>query len=148
MSCNEKLEVELRNYDETLYAKALIADDFTESVQKPVDSSRGYALRLTSDDGRTMWVGLKFHDRNEAFDFNEVFIIHQNNKQKEQQAHFSSQEKADLTQFQLRPGQKISIGGVKNDNEFDGAGLFDNPFGSSSQSNNFSRGNAGSTGFG
>jgi Protein of unknown function (DUF1681) len=104
MSINDVLEVELRNYDETLYAKAKIAEDFTDSVQKPVDSSRGYALRLTSDDGRTMWVGLKFHDRNEAFDFYEAFIMNQNNKEKEQMAKLSSNEHVDMTAFRLQPG--------------------------------------------
>lgn len=142
MSNNDELEVEMRNYDNTLYAKSKIASDFSESVQKPVDSSRGYALRLTSEDGRTMWVGLKFHDRNEAFDFHEAFIIQKNNRQKEQQAKMNMNQQVDMSGFKLQPGQKIQIGGVGNTNNgFNGGGLFDNPFGASNNGNSNSGGN-------
>jgi len=65
--------VELRDYNDVLYAKAKVPENFKSSVEKCVDSSRGYALKLTHDDGRFAWTGLVFHDRNAAFDFYACF---------------------------------------------------------------------------
>ena len=65
----QNIWVDLVNDDQTIYATAKMPEDYREGVRKASDSSRGYALRLTSDDGRTMWVGLCFHDRNHAFEF-------------------------------------------------------------------------------
>jgi hypothetical protein len=61
--------VEFLNHDWSLYAKCPVAQDYQESIAKCTDSSRGFAVKLMSDDGRSMWVGLGFHDRNDAFDF-------------------------------------------------------------------------------
>ena len=69
----EFLTVELRDYNDELYAKAQIPENFRSSVEKCVDSTRGYALKVTHDDGRFAWVGLVFHDRNSAFDFYACF---------------------------------------------------------------------------
>ncbi len=65
--------VELRDYNDVLFGKAKVQENFKSSVEKCVDSSRGYALKLTHDDGRFAWTGLVFHDRNAAFDFYACF---------------------------------------------------------------------------
>ena len=63
------LTVELQSYDDKIYGRAKVPENFNAAVEKCVDSSRGYALKLTHDDGRFAWIGLVFHDRNAAFDF-------------------------------------------------------------------------------
>jgi len=66
----EFLTVELVNYDGTIYSKAKVPENFSSSIEKCRDSSRGYAIKLTNEnDGRFAWAGLVFHDRNAAFDF-------------------------------------------------------------------------------
>lgn len=65
--------VELISADGTLFGRAKVPQDFSSSVIKCSDSSRGYALKLTHDDGRSAWIGLAFHDRNDAFDFYSSF---------------------------------------------------------------------------
>lgn len=111
MNQDQQVWVDLVNYDNTPYAKAMMPPSYKDGVQKAIDSSRGYALRLTNEDGRAMWVGLKFHDRNQAFDFYTTFdwlwkqFDRENNPQdisKGQDFAFGSK---------LAPGQKINIGG-------------------------------------
>lgn len=68
------LTVEFVNYDGSIYSKAKIPENYSSSIEKCTDSSRGYAIKLTNDiDGRFAWSGLVFHDRNAAFDFYVTF---------------------------------------------------------------------------
>ena len=68
------LTVELVNYDGSTYSTAKIPENYSSSIEKCTDSSRGYAIKLTNEnDGRFAWAGLVFHDRNTAFDFYVTF---------------------------------------------------------------------------
>lgn len=123
-----KIWVELINYDNTLYAKAVIPERIQDGVQKVMDSSRGYALRLTSDDGRTMWIGLGFHDRNDAFDFNETFKEFAKQRDQELNPQKYAMSDVDMTAFALKPGQKLVIGGGGDASDGFGGNSFADPF--------------------
>lgn len=101
--------VRFLNFDNQEYAKALIAENFRDSVQKVVDSSRGYAIKLTSDDGRSMWVGIGFHDRNDAFDFFAAFEDFQKKREMERNPHLFKNINSKKIDFSLKPGQVIAL---------------------------------------
>ena len=128
----EKCIARFVNFDGSEYAKAVIADNFRDSVQKTVDSSRGYAIKLTSDDGRSMWVGLGFHDRNDGFDFFAAFEDFQKKREMERNPHLFKATQHRHIDYSLQPGQLIhlNIGGeygtVAKTKPTDS--LWDNPF--------------------
>lgn len=113
------------------YAKATIAENFKDSVQKVVDSSRGYAIRLTSDDGRNMWVGMGFHDRNDAFDFYAAFEDFQKKREMERNPHLFKNVNKKQIDFSLKPGQLINLnigGGTTGTQPTVSDTLWENPF--------------------
>lgn len=91
------------------YAKATITENFKDVVQKVVDSSRGYAIKLSSDDGRSMWVGIGFHDRNDAFDFYAAFEDFQKKREMERNPHLFKNLNKKQIDFSLKPGQVINL---------------------------------------
>jgi hypothetical protein len=91
------------------YAKSVIADNFKDSIQKVIDSSRAYAIKLTSDDGRSMWVGIGFHDRNDAFDFFVAFEDFQKKREMERNPHLFKNQNKQVKNFRLQPGQNIVL---------------------------------------
>ena len=129
------------NFDGTEYAKALIADNFRDSVQKTVDSSRGYAIKLTSDDGRNMWVGLGFHDRNDGFDFYAAFEDFQKNREMERNPHLFTNAVRKQKDYSLPPGQLIyvNVGGetAVNTQTKPTDSMWENPFEQKKSSNPF-----------
>lgn len=94
---------------------AVIPENFETSVEKCVDSSRGYALKLTHEDGRFVWVGLVFHDRNSAFDFFECF---KEQLRRKQMARNVQEIKVDPSlDFTHKKGAKIKINIKKEDED-------------------------------
>ena len=137
MNEDDKIWVELVNFDSTLYAKAVIAENYKESVQKAVDSSRGYGLRLTSDDGRSMWVGMGFHDRNDAFDFYASFEDYEKKRDMKRNPEKYSIKNTKAMDFSLKEGEVLDIDfGLKNNNNSDNGNPFSqNPFENSNHNN-------------
>lgn len=118
-------------FDGQEYAKAILSDNFKDSVQKVVDSSRGYAIKLTSDDGRSMWVGIGFHDRNDAFDFYAAFEDFQRKREMERNPHLFKNQNRQVKNFRLEPGQNIVLNiGEEATNQVTNPtdALWDNPF--------------------
>jgi hypothetical protein len=106
------LTIELLNDDGTLYAKSYTKEDYQNYVQKCIDSSRGYAIKLTHDDNRFAWVGMVFHDRTSAFQFFVTFQDHLNRKKQK----FKKIEVDPNMNFKLQKGQKIQISFNNPDN--------------------------------
>lgn len=108
------LTVELKNYDGTLYAKSYVKENVSNFIEKCLDSSRGYAIKLTNDnDERFAWVGMVFHDRTSAFQF---FVTFQDHLQRKKQKITPIKVDPNLN-FKLKKGNKIKInvGGVNKD---------------------------------
>lgn len=97
-------------------------------MQKTQDSSRGYALRLTSDDGRTMWIGLGFHDRNDAFDFFSAFQRFEEQRDMERNPQKYHQSSMDMSKFRMNPNQKIVIGGLESQQQSQTDNFNQDPF--------------------
>ena len=53
----------------TIFAVCPIIDGIN-AVERCVDSSRYFVLRIENEEGRHMFIGLAFNERNDAFDFN------------------------------------------------------------------------------
>ena len=52
------------------FAKSIISEWPSTSLETVQDSSRYFVLQLSSDDGRKAWVGIGFADRSDSFDMN------------------------------------------------------------------------------
>ncbi|VDL18904.1 unnamed protein product [Hymenolepis diminuta] len=80
-----------------LYAQCPVESFPSEAVEQVLDSSRYFVIRLVSDDGRSVLVGIGFAERSDAFDLNVAIQDHFN---------ASSHPKLDLG---LKEGQKIRL---------------------------------------
>lgn len=59
-----------------LYAQAPVEEFPGIAVEQVLDSSRYFAIRLVSDDARTIYVGIGFSERSDSFDFNVAIQDH------------------------------------------------------------------------
>jgi hypothetical protein len=128
-SVGDQCYVQFLNFDGVQYVKTNIDKNFRESLEKSVDSGRGYAIKLNSDDGRSMWVGLGFHDRNDGFDLYCALEDFQKNRNLEKNADLFKTKNQSGRDYSLKPGQMIEInmpGGEGKSNQ--GSLGFDNPF--------------------
>lgn len=106
---DDQLVIEFLNTDWSLYAKCPVPEDYSQAVIKCIDSSRGYAIRLASNDGRYMWVGLGFHDRNEAFDFQVCFHDFKSRREMDRNPEQLAQDNKPTKDFALKEGEKINV---------------------------------------
>ena len=83
--------------------------DYESSIEKCKDSSRGYAVKLTNDDGRSTWVGIVFHDRNSAFDFQEFIEDFRNKTKKINKKIEIDPQLMDLLKNNYQKGGKIKV---------------------------------------
>ncbi len=115
ISRGHKLSVELRNPDETLFAAAPIPDDISKGCVKTVDSSRGFALRLVDPNGKAMWVGISFGERNDAFDFYTSLTDFMEKKDMELNPEKYKNKDNAGKDWSLKSGEKVSFdfGGSK-----------------------------------
>lgn len=59
-----------------LYAQCPVESFPSEAVEQVLDSSRYFVIRLVSDDGRSVLVGIGFAERSDAFDLNVAIQDH------------------------------------------------------------------------
>eukprot|EP00921_Rhytidocystis_pertsovi_P000909 GHVQ01001579.1.p1 GENE.GHVQ01001579.1~~GHVQ01001579.1.p1 ORF type:complete len:349 (-),score=81.08 GHVQ01001579.1:1269-2315(-) len=93
-----------------LFAKCPITENYDLSVERTVDSSRYFVLKVESGSGRHAFIGMGFESRNDAFDFNCALSDYSRRRQVEVQEH-SRSELSDLPQkdYSLKEGQKIKV---------------------------------------
>lgn len=109
------LTIKFFNLDGSLFAQSPVPRRFEEAVQKCVDSSRGFAIRLQNSNGKYAWVGLAFRDRNDAFDFNVCFKDFEEKVEAEKNPDKYKNEFNDSKDWSIKQGEKIKIsfgGGV------------------------------------
>ena len=94
-------------YENKEYARTMPKDDFRKSVEKCVDSSRGFAILLEDGTGRSAWVGLVFHDRNDAFDF---FATFDDFEKKETNKTNIFDEFTLDKDYSIKEGEKLNLG--------------------------------------
>ena len=80
------------------------------AVDRCIDSSRYFVLRIENSQGRHMFIGLAFNERNDAFDFNTSLEDSRREKEKEKDAQLSfggfDQPQKD---YSLKEGEKIRV---------------------------------------
>lgn len=81
------------------------------AVDRCVDSSRYFVLRVESAEGRHIFIGLAFNERNDAFDFNTSLEDARREKEAEANADANPMEYEDMTpkDYSMKDGEKIHI---------------------------------------
>jgi hypothetical protein len=77
------------------------------AVDRCVDSSRYFVLRVENAQGRHMYVGMAFNERNDAFDFNTS--LEDARREKEAEANPMQYEVKPPTDYSLKGDEKIHI---------------------------------------
>ena len=78
------------------------------AVERTVDSSRYFVLRIENANGRHMFIGMAFNERNDAFDFNTSL---EDAKREREQANEPTPTVPDLPakDYSIKEGEKIRI---------------------------------------
>lgn len=107
------------NPDGTNFASCPVPNRWEDAIQKTVDSSRGFAIRIQNPNGKFAWVGLAFRDRNDAFDFNVCFSDYGEKRELEANPNKFAKDFENMQDFSIKDGQKLvlSFGDNKNDNK-------------------------------
>jgi hypothetical protein len=77
------------------------------AVDRCVDSSRYFVLRVENAEGRHMFIGMAFNERNDAFDFNTS--LEDARREKEAEANPPTFEPQISKDYSLKDGDKIHI---------------------------------------
>jgi hypothetical protein len=66
-------------------------------------------LRVENENGRHMFIGLAFNERNDAFDFNTALEDARREKEAEMMTHPTEQEQQEAKDYSMKKGEKIHI---------------------------------------
>ena len=86
-------------------------------IDRCIDSSRYFVLRIQNAQGRTLYIGLAFNERNDAFDFNTALEDSRREKYMEKQAELgiigsmllNTQQQGDGNGYKMKEGEKIRV---------------------------------------
>lgn len=109
VSKNGNLTISFLNNDGSCFAVCPVPHRWEEAIQKTVDSSRGFAIRLQNPNGKYAWVGLAFRDRNDAFDFNVCFSDYEQKRELEANPNKFAKDFENMQDFSIKQGQKIVL---------------------------------------
>ena len=92
-------------------------------IDRCIDSSRYFVLRIQNAQGRTLYIGLAFNERNDAFDFNTALEDSRREKYMEKQAELGiigsmllKQVQGDGDGYKMKEGEKIRVSIPNNKN--------------------------------
>eukprot|EP00922_Rhytidocystis_sp_ex-Travisia-forbesii_P050939 GHVS01075664.1.p1 GENE.GHVS01075664.1~~GHVS01075664.1.p1 ORF type:complete len:357 (+),score=78.72 GHVS01075664.1:290-1360(+) len=93
-----------------LFAQCPVTENYEQSVERTMDSSRYFALRVDDGRGRHAFIGMGFESRNDAFDFNCALSDYARRRQVELQGS-ASDTPSDVPQrdYKLKEGEKIKV---------------------------------------
>ena len=77
------------------------------AVDRCVDSSRYFVLRVENANGRHMFVGLAFNERNDAFDFNTS--LEDARRERETEANIAKLDLGPSKDYSIKEGEKLHI---------------------------------------
>ncbi|KAL5109386.1 Adaptin ear-binding coat-associated protein 1 [Taenia crassiceps] len=97
-----------------LYAQCPVEAFPSVAVEQVLDSSRYFVIRLVSDDGRTVFVGIGFAERSDAFDLNVAIQDHfkhckQAAEAEKFQAELASDQNLPKLDLGLKEGQRLRL---------------------------------------
>lgn len=78
-------------------------------VDRCIDSSRYFVLRIQNAQGRRMLIGLAFNERNDAFDFNTALEDSRREKEGEEKAALGISSTAKGVDYKMKDGEKIHV---------------------------------------
>ena len=78
-------------------------------IDRCIDSSRYFVLRIQNAEGRHMYIGLAFNERNDAFDFNTALEDSRREKEIEQNAELGISSMAKGIDYKMKEGEKIRV---------------------------------------
>ncbi|KAJ0412208.1 hypothetical protein ATCC90586_005821 [Pythium insidiosum] len=130
---DDEASIELRDpATGSLFAACPIKRDGPPAVQKVVDSSRYFVLRVVDQkSGRHAFIGIAFENRSDAFDFNVAIDDFMKELQREQVAAEESLKPTASKDYSLKQGEKIRIK-INTTRKAKDAGDDDDSWGSSS----------------
>ena len=77
------------------------------AVDRCVDSSRYFVLRIENANGRHMFIGVAFNERNDAFDFNTS--LEDSRREREQESNPSILDLGPPKDYSIKLGEKIKV---------------------------------------
>lgn len=77
------------------------------AVDRCVDSSRYFVLRVENSDGRHIFIGMAFNERNDAFDFNTA--LEDSRREREAEANPVTLDAGPAKDYSMKEGEKIHI---------------------------------------
>ena len=78
-------------------------------IDRCIDSSRYFVLRIQNAEGRHMYIGLAFNERNDAFDFNTALEDSRREKETEQNAKLGISSMVKGIDYKMKEGEKIRV---------------------------------------
>jgi hypothetical protein len=82
------------------------------AVDRCVDSSRYFVLRIENANGRHMFIGVAFNERNDAFDFNTA--MEDSRREREQEKNPVKLDYGPPKDYSIKDGEKIKVSIPKN----------------------------------
>lgn len=79
------------------------------AVDRCVDSSRYFVLRVENEQGRHMYIGLAFNERNDAFDFNTSLEDSRREKEIEANPGLGLETDGPAKDYSIKEGEKLKI---------------------------------------
>lgn len=77
------------------------------AVDRCVDSSRYFVLKVENANGQHMFIGMAFNERNDAFDFNTS--LEDSRREKEAEANMAKLDLGPSKDYSIKDGEKIHI---------------------------------------
>lgn len=78
-------------------------------IDRCIDSSRYFVLRIQNAQGRHMFIGLAFNERNDAFDFNTALEDSRREKEVEKKAALGITSVGKGVDYKMKEGEKIKV---------------------------------------
>lgn len=78
-------------------------------IDRCIDSSRYFVLRIQNAQGRHMYIGLAFNERNDAFDFNTALEDSRREKESEKNATLGISKLTKGVDYKMKEGEKIRV---------------------------------------
>ena len=91
-------------------------------IDRCIDSSRYFVLRIQNAQGRHMFIGLAFNERNDAFDFNTALEDSRREKESEKNATLGISKLTKGVDYKMKEGEKIRVSIPKIPNNGGGSG--------------------------
>ncbi|VDD76583.1 unnamed protein product [Mesocestoides corti] len=92
-----------------LYAQCPVDEHPGVAVEQVLDSSRYFVIRLMSDDGRTVFVGIGFAERSDSFDFNLAIQDHFKQCKQAEEAEKQQTVSQPSLDLGLKEGQRLRL---------------------------------------